>query len=166
MFECNPARYLVEPGLKLSKNEEGVDANGTNYPKLIGCMQYLTHIRPDINFAVGYASRFMHSSKEDHMKALKNLLPYVRGTIEYVIQYNKSDRKLLKGYSDSSFNTELDDGKSTTGTIFYFGNAPITRNTQKQSKVALSSCKSEFMAATSAARQALWLLGLSEDLTR
>ncbi|XP_076914905.1 secreted RxLR effector protein 161-like [Bidens hawaiensis] len=99
------------------------------------------------------------------MKVVKHLLRYVRSTIEYGIQYKKGGRKILKGYSDSSYNMDVDDGKSTTGTVFYFCDAPIAWNTQKQSTVALSSCEVEFMAAASAACQALWLQGLLEDLT-
>ncbi|XP_076927015.1 secreted RxLR effector protein 161-like [Bidens hawaiensis] len=99
------------------------------------------------------------------MKAVKHLLRYVRGTIEYGIQYNKGGRKVLKGYSDRSYNMDVDDGKRTTGTVFYFCDSPIAWNTQKQSTVALSSCEVEFMAVASAACQALWLQGLLEDLT-
>nr|GEZ37143.1 zinc finger, CCHC-type [Tanacetum cinerariifolium] len=39
----------------------------------------------------------------------------------------------------------------TTGIIFYYGESPISWSTQKQATVALSSCKSEFIAATAAA---------------
>ncbi|GJT51189.1 hypothetical protein Tco_0977346, partial [Tanacetum coccineum] len=48
---------------------------------------------------------------------------------------------------------------------FYFGESPITWCTQKQPTVALSSCESEFMAATRAACQALWLKRLHSELT-
>ncbi|XP_076932782.1 secreted RxLR effector protein 161-like [Bidens hawaiensis] len=144
----------MEAGLKLSKNEEGVKANATEYRKLIRCLRYLTHTRPDINFTVGYASRFMHSPKVAHMKAVKHLLRYVRGTIEYGIHYKKGGIKVLKGYSDSSYNMDVDDGKSTIGTVFYICDAPIAWNTRKQSIVALSSCEAEFMAAASTACQA------------
>ncbi|GJX72853.1 zinc finger, CCHC-type containing protein [Tanacetum coccineum] len=41
--------------------------------------------------------------------------------------------------------------------IFYYGESPISWSTQKQATVALSSCESEFIAATAAATQALWL---------
>lgn len=50
-----------------------------------------------------------------------------------------------------------DDGRSTTGHVFYFADCPITWSYHKQETVALSSCESEFMAATGAAKQAIWL---------
>nr|GEX61275.1 zinc finger, CCHC-type [Tanacetum cinerariifolium] len=69
------------------------------------------------------------------------------------------------GYSDSSYGINTDQGKGTTRIVFYFGESPITWCTQKQPTVALSSCESEFMAATRAACQALWLKRLLSELT-
>nr|GEU57679.1 zinc finger, CCHC-type [Tanacetum cinerariifolium] len=69
------------------------------------------------------------------------------------------------GYSDSSYRITTNQGKGTTGIVFYFGELPITWCTQKQPTVALSSCESEFMAATRATCQALWLKRLLSELT-
>ncbi|GJU42676.1 ribonuclease H-like domain, reverse transcriptase, RNA-dependent DNA polymerase [Tanacetum coccineum] len=57
------------------------------------------------------------------------------------------------------------EGKGTTGIIFYYGESPISWSTQKQATVALSSCESEFIATTAAATQALWLKRLLSKLT-
>jgi hypothetical protein len=50
-----------------------------------------------------------------------------------------------------------EDRKSTTGVLFFFGLAPITWQSQKQKVVALSSCEAEYIAATTAACQGVWL---------
>lgn len=71
----------------------------------------------------------------------------------------------LIGFSDSSYNTDQDDDKSTTGHIFYLGESPITWCSQKHDTVTLSSCEDEFMAGTEAARQALWLQELLSEIT-
>ncbi|GKF21647.1 ribonuclease H-like domain, reverse transcriptase, RNA-dependent DNA polymerase [Tanacetum coccineum] len=68
----------------------------------------------------------------------------------------------IHGYSDSSYGVNTQEGKGTTGIIFYYGESPISWSTQKQATVALSSCKSEFIAAT----QALWLKRLLSKLTQ
>lgn len=60
---------------------------------------------------------------------------------------------------------DLDDRRGTTGTLFYFSDNLVTWSSQKQQTVALSSCEAEFMAATSAACQAVWLRNLLKDLT-
>ncbi|GJV33972.1 ribonuclease H-like domain, reverse transcriptase, RNA-dependent DNA polymerase [Tanacetum coccineum] len=67
----------------------------------------------------------------------------------------KAVKQVIRFYSDSSYGINTDQGKGTTGIVFYFGESPITWCTQKQPTVALSSCESEFMAATGAASIAL-----------
>nr|GEU99468.1 ribonuclease H-like domain, reverse transcriptase, RNA-dependent DNA polymerase [Tanacetum cinerariifolium] len=66
---------------------------------------------------------------------------------------------------ESSYGINTDQGKGTTGIVFYFGESPITWCTQKQPTVTLSSCESEFMVATGAACQALWLKRVLSELT-
>nr|GEX67718.1 hypothetical protein [Tanacetum cinerariifolium] len=53
----------------------------------------------------------------------------------------------------------------TTGHVFHLGTSPITWCSQKQTTVALSSCEAEFMAATAAACQAIWLRELLAEVT-
>ncbi|GKE95711.1 hypothetical protein Tco_1580566, partial [Tanacetum coccineum] len=90
---------------------------------------------------------------------------YYRRTKEHGIIYKKEGGCKITGYNDSSYGINTDQGKGTTGIVFYFGESPITWCTQKQPTVALSSCESEFMAATGAACQALWLKRLLSELT-
>ncbi|GJS49538.1 zinc finger, CCHC-type containing protein [Tanacetum coccineum] len=115
--------------------------------------------------AVGLLSRFMQDPKEIHLKAVKQVIRYIKGTKEHGIIYKKEGGCKITGYSDSSYGINIDQGKGTTGIVFYFGESPITWCTQKQQTVALSSCESEFMAATAAAYQALWLKRLLSELT-
>nr|GFC31418.1 zinc finger, CCHC-type [Tanacetum cinerariifolium] len=57
-----------------------------------------------------------------------------------------------------SYEINTDQRKGTTGIVFYWC-------TQKQPTIALSSCESEFMAATGAACQVLWVKWLLSELT-
>ncbi|GKE89100.1 ribonuclease H-like domain, reverse transcriptase, RNA-dependent DNA polymerase [Tanacetum coccineum] len=99
------------------------------------------------------------------MKAIKKVLRYVKGTKDYGITYKHNGGNKIYGYSDSSYGVNTQEGKGTTGIIFYYGESPISWSTQKQATVALSSCESEFIAATAAATQALWLKRLLSRLT-
>nr|XP_043615342.1 secreted RxLR effector protein 161-like [Erigeron canadensis] len=132
---------------------------------MVGCLRYLTHTRPDICFSVGYVSRFIQEPTQTHYQVLKKIMRYIKGTSNFGVFYPKGGMNKLCGFSDSSHSVDIDDGKSTTGVVFYFGNAPITWNSQKQNTVALSSCQAEFMVTTSAACQALWLRGLVAEIT-
>nr|GEY25157.1 ribonuclease H-like domain, reverse transcriptase, RNA-dependent DNA polymerase [Tanacetum cinerariifolium] len=155
----------MDPGTTLTKKTEGTLVNSTEYRSLIGCLIYLLHTRPDLSYSVGLLSRFMQEPKEQHMKAIKQVLRYVKGTKDYGITYKHKGENKIQGFSDSSYGINTQECKGTTGIIFYYGDSPISWSTQKQATVALSSCESEFIAATAAATQALWLKRLLSRLT-
>ncbi|KAG7599681.1 GAG-pre-integrase domain [Arabidopsis suecica] len=157
MLDCNAVHIPMDANLKLSKakGEEGIDEK--EYRRNIGCLRYLLHTRPDLSYSVGVLSRYMHEPKESHGAALKQILRYLKGTQSYGLCFTRNNEKRLIGFSDSRHNVDEDDGKSTTGHVFYLNECPITWCSQKQDTVALSSCEAEFMAATEAAKQAVWL---------
>ena len=166
MKNCNPCQIPMEAGLKLSKalKEEEIDA--TSYRRNVGCLRYLLHTRPDLAYCVEVLSRYMQAPRVSHGAAMKQCLRYLQGTTMYGITFERTGSKLLKivGYSDSSHNVDEDDGRSTTGHIFYAGDSPITWCSQKQETVALSSCEAEFMVGTEAAQQAIWLQDLIDEI--
>ena len=125
---CNSVHIPMEMGLKLAKSEEESDVDATNYRKIIGCFRYLLHTRPDLSYCIGVLSRFMAKPKESHGVAMKQCLRYLNGTTTLGLHFRRSSDKAVKlvGYSDSSYNTDLDDGRSVTGHIFYLGSSPIT----------------------------------------
>ncbi|GJV17818.1 ribonuclease H-like domain, reverse transcriptase, RNA-dependent DNA polymerase [Tanacetum coccineum] len=157
MIDCNETR--------LTKITEGTMVNSTEYRSLIGCLRYLLHTRPDSSYSVGLLSRFMQEPREQHMKAIRQVLRYVKGTKDYGITYKHNGGNKIQGFNDSSYGVNTQEGKGTTGIIFYYGESPISWSTQKQATVALSSCESEFIAATAATTQALWLKRLLSKLT-
>ena len=106
----------------------------------------------------------MHEPKVSHAAALKQVLRYVKGTCSHGLKYDKAGKRELAGYVDSGHNIDEDDGRSTTGHIFYLNDCPISWCSMKQETVALSSCEAEFMAATEAAKQAIWLQELLEEV--
>nr|GEU50406.1 ribonuclease H-like domain, reverse transcriptase, RNA-dependent DNA polymerase [Tanacetum cinerariifolium] len=144
---------------------EGTMVNSTEYRSIIGYLRYLLHTRPDLSYSVGLLSHFMQEPREQHMKAIRQVLRYVKGTKDHGITYKHNGGNKIHGYSDSSYGVNTQEGKGTTGIIFYYGKSPISWSTQKQATVALSSCESEFIAATAAATQALWLKRLLSKLT-
>jgi hypothetical protein len=59
---------------------------------------------------------------------------------------------------------DLDDRKSTTGSLSFIGGSPVTWQSHKQQVVALSSCEAEYIVASTAACQAVWLRHLLGEL--
>jgi hypothetical protein len=165
MRNCNSVHIPMEPRLKLSKDSQSDTVDPTEYRSVVGSLRYLLHTRPDLNYAVGYVSRFMEKPTKEHMMAIKQILRYVKGTINLGCNYRRlSSKPSLLGYSDSDHAGDIDDRKSTTGVLYYFGHCPISWVSQKQKIVAQSSCEAEYVAAACAASQGVWLARLVEEL--
>ena len=164
--QCNSVQTPMEAELKLSKSETEEEIDATSFRRNIGCLRYLLHTQTDLAYSVEVLSHYMHSPRASHGAAMKQVLRYLRGSISYGLTFERSSLKVPKliGYRDSSYESDPDDGKSTTGHIFYLGESPITWSSQKQDTVALSSCEAEFMAGTEAARQAIWLQDLLSEI--
>ncbi|GAU47720.1 hypothetical protein TSUD_285070 [Trifolium subterraneum] len=136
--------------------------------ELIGSLRYLCNTRPDLAYSVGIVSRFMDKPKSSHLIAVKRILRYVKGTIDYGVFFPANDRKnecKLMGYTDSNWCGDVEDRKSTAGYIFYFGEAPISWCSKKEPVVALSSCEAEYIAASLRTCQAIWLRNLIEEIS-
>ena len=56
MEACNATQVPMESTLKISKAEDELEINATEYIKIIGCLRYLLHTRPDLCYADGVLS--------------------------------------------------------------------------------------------------------------
>ncbi|XP_039778310.1 secreted RxLR effector protein 161-like [Panicum virgatum] len=165
MGGCNPSHTPMEPRLKLSKISTTPPVDATEYRGIVGSLRYLVHTRPDISYSVGYVSRFIESPTAEHLAVVKRILRYIAGTIDYGCHYKKTGAELkLLGYSDADMAGDIDTRKSTTGVLFYYGSSLVSWQSQKQKVVALSSCEAEYIAATTAACQGVWLAQLLSEL--
>nr|GEW24201.1 uncharacterized mitochondrial protein AtMg00810-like [Tanacetum cinerariifolium] len=163
MEDCNATSYPMKKDLKLSKAEDEPEVEATQYRKVVGYLRYLLHTLPDWTYSVGVDSRYMQSPRESHARSIKQNLRYLKGATSFGIKYKRGNDIRLVGYS--SHNVDIDDGRSTIGHVFYFDASPITWCSQKQTTVALSLCEAEFMAATAAACNAIWLKELLAKVT-
>jgi hypothetical protein len=88
------------------------------YRQLVGSLNYLTTTRPDIAYYVSVLSQFMERPLESHWNAVKGVLRYLKGTIDFGIKYTDSFDVELTGYSDSDWAGNPDDRRSTIGYAF------------------------------------------------
>jgi hypothetical protein len=118
---------------------------------------YLVNTRPDICFAVNTLSQFMVEPRRVHWVAAKHVLRYLRGTVEYGLSYIQGDGVKLMGFTDADWAGNTVDRKSTSGCCFSLGSGVVSWFSRKQKSVALSSAEAEYMAASLAACEAIWL---------
>ena len=63
---------------KLCKDDGKAKVDESEYRSLVGCLMYLTAIRPNIMYDVSVLSRFMSYANEYHLRAAKRFLRYVK----------------------------------------------------------------------------------------
>ncbi|XP_066384940.1 secreted RxLR effector protein 161-like [Miscanthus floridulus] len=157
----------MEERLKLTKASTVAKVDATLYRSIVGGMRYLVHMRPDIAFAVGYASRFVDDPREDHWTTVKRLLRYVRGMADQGIIFPKTggSRLQLTVFSDADIAGDIDGRRSTSRVLVFLGSAPNSWLSLKQKVVALSTCEAKYVAVATAACQVVWLRQLLDELT-
>lgn len=110
------------------------------FKSIVGGLRYLVHTRPDITYSVGVISRFMECPTVLHLGAARRILRYVKSTLHFGLRYTKgAGEYLLSGFSNSDLGGNVEDRRSTGGMEFYLDESLITRVSQKQRCVALSS---------------------------
>ncbi|XP_047320402.1 uncharacterized mitochondrial protein AtMg00810-like [Impatiens glandulifera] len=127
MKDCNSSKYPMEAKLQLGKDVEGNLVDPKEYRRIIGCLRYLTHTRPDISYVVDIVSRYTGKPTTLYQQAVKHILRYVKGTTNYGIQLRRGrEVEELVGFTDSDLAGDTDDGKNTGGMVFYLNGNLIT----------------------------------------
>jgi len=82
----------------------------------------------------------------------------LKGTKHYGILFQRTEDPLqLTGWSDSDYASDQDSRRSTTGYLFLLNGGPISWSSHRQQTVALSTTQAEYMAASDAVKESLWL---------
>lgn len=150
------------------------------YQRTVGSLLYLSECtRPDLCYAVRTLARCMAAPTEEQWQLVKHVLRYVAGTRELGLHYGASagpsgalagvpgvvaGPRVPLGFVDASYASGLMDRKSVSGCVFMMNGAAVSWECKKQKVTALSSCEAEYIAAATAAREALWLRKLMRDL--
>ncbi|WVZ84927.1 hypothetical protein U9M48_031894 [Paspalum notatum var. saurae] len=162
MENCKPVDVLLITETKLSKElcpnttEEKQRMKSIPYSLALSYLMYaMLFTRSDLSHAIGILSRYQKNSRDEHRKQIKNVLRYVKGTLDYSLCFNGYN--LQQGYTDADWQGDLDDRKSTSGYIFTLAEDAISWCSRKQSSVALSSMEAEYIATSEAAKEGVWL---------
>ncbi|GJZ05867.1 hypothetical protein Tco_0539660 [Tanacetum coccineum] len=115
---------LVDLEKPLVKDGDANDVDVYLYRSMIGSLMYLTASRPNIMFVVCACARFQVTPKTSYLLAVKRIFRYLKGK-------------------------PTQDRKSTIGGCQFLGNRLISWQCKKQTMVATSTTKAEYVAAAS-----------------
>ncbi|KAJ9553210.1 hypothetical protein OSB04_017255 [Centaurea solstitialis] len=172
MDESKKGFIPMQHGIVLSKaqcpvsSEDQDKMKSVPYASAIGSIMYaMLCTRPDVAYSVSVTSRYQQNPGEAHWVAVKNILKYMRQTKEMFLVFGGSkDEISVTGYTDASFQTDRDDFKSQSGYIFTLNGGAISWKSSKQDTIADSTTEEEYIAASDAAKEAIWLKNFISDL--
>ena len=151
-------------GITLSKEqcpstkEERERMDRIPYASAIGSIMYaMICTRLDVSYALSMTSRYQSDPGEGHWTAVKNILKYLRRTKDAFLVYGGEDELVVKGYTDASFQTDKDNFRSQSGFVFCLNGGAICWKSSKQETVADSTTEAEYIAASEAAKEAVWI---------
>jgi hypothetical protein len=159
----------MDPSIRLSKDqcpqtpEEVADMSKVPYREAIGSLNYCAvATRPDIAFSVSLLAQFMDNPGRTHWEAMKSVFRYLKGTKDWKLVYGTT-KDGLEGYTDADGSSQ-EHRHAISGYVFLINGGAISWSSKKQELVTLSTAESEYVAATHAAKEALWLRRLMEEV--
>jgi hypothetical protein len=160
------SHFNLSSSLCPSTREEKEYRSRIPYANAIRSLMYaMVSTRPDISHVVGVVSRFIENLGKEHRAIVKWVLQYLRGTSDYCITYN-SGRELVCGYVDFDFIGDLDKRRSTSRYVFTLVGGAISWMSKLQNIVALSTTEAEYVVASHACKETVWLKGIFGEFGR
>ena len=143
----------------------GEEINNEKIPfqTLLGELQWVASLtRPDISYHVNSLAQYTQAYTKHHFHEAKNILRYLKGTIDKTITATKAPKESLsplkiEAYVDASYGMEKN-SKSRTGFIILINGCPVQWGSKKQSHVASSSTHAEYLALSTLCTNMTWLL--------
>nr|GEX25843.1 retrovirus-related Pol polyprotein from transposon TNT 1-94 [Tanacetum cinerariifolium] len=142
---------------KLDADLSGNPVDQTDYRSKIRSLMYLQSSRPDIVQAVCYCARYQARPTEKHLKEVKRIFRYLRGTIDMGLWYLKDSGFELTAFSDVDHARCIDTHKSTSGGIQFLGDKLVSWVSKKQDCTAMSSAEAEYVALSASCAQVMWM---------
>ena len=151
-------------GIKLNKTQcpsttdERVRMSRVPYALAIGSIMYARMCtRPDVSYALRVTSRYQADPGESHWTTVKNILKYLKRTKDMFLVYGGEDELRVKGYTDASYLTDSDDSRSQSGYVFVMNGGAVSWKSSKKEMVVASTTDAEYIAASEAAKEAVWI---------
>ena len=168
--DAKPLTIPIDPNISLSKDhcaeteEEKKAMKNVPYREAIGALNWVAvGSRPDIAFVVGQLAQFMENPVKVHWEAVKRVLRYLKGTKDVKLTYGKSGNRGLEAFVDADGATQ-EHRRAISGFVVIIDGGAVSWMSKKQELVTLSTMEGEYVAATHAAKELLWLRRLIADI--
>ncbi|SCZ96106.1 BZ3500_MvSof-1268-A1-R1_Chr8-1g10009 [Microbotryum saponariae] len=163
--DAKPASIPMQPGVVLDFEDlAATPQDRTRYLQAIGSLMYAAvGTRPDLAFVVSYLARFSQQPGPEHWTAIKQVLRYIKGTLDLGLTYRKTSQP-LRGYSDANWGACLTTSRSTMGYAFILSGAAIAWCSKREHRVAKSTTDAEYLSLSYTSGDAIHLSELLAEL--
>ena len=167
MQEANPVS-TPGYGAEISTNQPQDQILGPTdkkiYQSMTGSILYLAQCtRFDLSYAALQLSKACSNPAQVNMTAAKHVLRYLRGNPVLPIVYKRGQFRLA-AFTDSSFGANPDNGRSTTGYLFFLAGGLISYGAKTQTLTAQSTVEAEIQALSYSAREAVYISNFMTEL--
>ena len=118
MLECKSMATPMDTNLKLLADASSELVDVTLYRQIIGSLMYPINTRSDICFVVNTLSQYVAEPKHVHLVVAKNVMRYLKGTIDYGLSYTRDHDFRLYGYIDLDWEGSVSNRKRTSRGFF------------------------------------------------
>ena len=95
---------------------------------------------------------------------MKQTLQYIQGSKNHGIKYS-GNKFELSAFSDADFEGDLETRRSTSGHESMVCNGPVPWSSRQQKCISRSTTESEYVVASDAAQEIVWLREFIKELT-
>ncbi|GJU03834.1 ribonuclease H-like domain-containing protein [Tanacetum coccineum] len=106
----------------------------------------------------------MHDPQKPRFSALKRILRYVRGTLDYGLQLFSSSTIDLVAYSDADWARCPTTRRSTSGYCVFLGNNLHSWSSKRQPTLSHSIAEAKYQVVANAVAETYWLKNLLREL--
>ncbi|GJS25322.1 hypothetical protein Tco_0453954 [Tanacetum coccineum] len=130
---------------------------------MVGSLMYLIANRLDLVFDVCMCAIYQALPTKKHLKALKRIFQYLRGTINWGLWYPKYTAMALTAYADANHAGCQDTRRSMSGSAQFLGDKLVSWSSKKQKSTAISTTEAEYIAMSGCYAQILWMISQLTD---
>ncbi|GJZ22746.1 retrovirus-related pol polyprotein from transposon TNT 1-94 [Tanacetum coccineum] len=116
-----------------------------------------TNPRPDIVHATCLCARYQAKTTEKHLKEVKRIFRYLRGTVNIGLWYTKDSGFELTGFSYADYAGCKDTFKSTSSGLQFLGEMLVRWSSKKQDCTTLSTVEAEYVSLFACCAQVIWM---------
>ncbi|CAH1431455.1 unnamed protein product [Lactuca virosa] len=96
MLDSSSSTTSLTSNLKLLQVMDDPLSDATFYRQLVGKLNFLLHIRPDLAFTIQHLSQFNKTPCQTHYQAALHVLKYLKGTIGQALLFNNDSSYQLE----------------------------------------------------------------------